>query len=45
MGMLEGQAPQLANNPIWSSLKGKTPDEITAYAANMAKSLGIFKNA
>jgi len=35
MGMLEGQAPQLANNPIWTALKGKKPEEITAYAGNM----------
>jgi len=43
MGILEQQAPQLKDNKIWSSLKGKKPDEITAYAGNMAKSLGIFK--
>jgi len=41
--MLEGQAPQLANNPIWKALKGKSGDEISAYAGNMAKSMGIMK--
>jgi hypothetical protein len=43
MAMLEGQAPQIKNNPIWNNLKGKKPEEISEYAGNMAKSMGIMK--
>jgi hypothetical protein len=42
MAALEQQAPHLKNNQVWNGIKGKKPEEITEYAANLAKSAGIL---
>ena len=47
MDMMEGWMPgakdKLANNQMWQSLKGKSPQEIEGYANNLVGTLGIFK--
>jgi len=43
MEALEAHAPALKNNNIWNALRGKTPDEISAYASNLAKNMGVLK--
>ena len=43
MTHLEGMHPEVKDQEIWKSLKGKSSQDIEKYAGNIIKSLGIVK--